>query len=1134
MKRVLTFLLLGMWLGALQPELSPAQSWMDPAWGFRRPVAIANTSGITLTDYQVRVTLDAAFDFAKARADGSDVRCTAADGSTQIPFWIESWDVAGTKAILWTKVPSIPSGGTTIYLYYGNSAASSASDGSATFMLFDDSWLGGIDNLNPVQTSTQSWWESVASYPMLFEDTSFPDRPRFHMLYDGHDRIGHAKGYTTSPDLVHWTAYDNGLTGSDRVNPIMGVGYHGNSQFAWGDAIKIGSTYHMFPSSGPGTTVHAQSSDLVQWTDRFGGTVSYDALVSSDPSGIGTGVAILKQPDGITPVIVDGKYWMVYAHGFSAGYMYLAYTDAGGDLLSWTTCYSGNPVLAPSGWEGSGLWTPSFVKVGDAYYIYYQAGSPFRIGFAKAPAVSGGNAVRPDATTWTKSANNPVITNTHGWDNGFCQDPTLRCFDGTYYLFYTGDPPWTNGFATSSSPEGPWIQYGAQQSSPAQWARSGNPGVSNGVISFAMGQSVQSVSEFSPGCAVGFRARFYSNPSKYKWGGFMKGNGAPLLLIETLGDGSNQTDLTLTTYASSRSFVSLGPPPGTYHNYEIAWLSSVAREFTDHAATPTGSLTSGIPSVTLPVQFTNNSGNGDPLHTVDVDWMYVRKYNEPEPGILLGAEEAGLQSVQLFVNSIPSIAAASQIYPGSTWRATASPPLYQGADDWSVWGGQSLSVYAVPSVGVTIGASDMTFEWDPAVLALQGVDFTGSVFTGSYLAFAAWDRLGTTNKVRINASLVSPHNAQTKSGDYLARLDFTLNKPGHSLITAAVADFRFYNPDYTQSTEPVTQHSAELKAYLGDVASSGVTTVADGKLDINDLSPWSTSYWSGVDGYAPGMANYKAKYDIGPTMDGTIFALPAHKVSNVLTPGPDGKIDFEDLMIFAMTYGASQRGQLPKTSVKQESPIVVVLGSDAAGSTETRVPVRITGGVGDVRALSLTVAGQFGTFLGVEKGSLLSSYTTPVTIMARSQGNRVFVDMAVMGLSNPGLASDGDLFVLRFEGSAHVGIASAEFRNSQNKALEVTLDGANGQVPVSFELSQNYPNPFNPRTGIRYQVPGASDVKITVYDMLGREVSVLVNERKLPGNYEASFDGSGLASGVYYYRLTAGSFVQTRAMMLVK
>jgi hypothetical protein len=83
-------------------------------------------------------------------------------------------------------------------------------------------------------------------------------------------------------------------------------------------------------------------------------------------------------------------------------------------------------------------------------------------------------------------------------------------------------------------------------------------------------------------------------------------------------------------------------------------------------------------------------------------------------------------------------------------------------------------------------------------------------------------------------------------------------------------------------------------------------------------------------------------------------------------------------------------------------------------------------------------------------------------------------------------------------------------------------------------LLQNYPNPFNPTTVVRYQLPVASDVRLSVYDLLGREVAVLVNERKPAGLYSVDFAGNGLASGVYIYRIVAGNFVSTRKMILMK
>jgi hypothetical protein len=89
-------------------------------------------------------------------------------------------------------------------------------------------------------------------------------------------------------------------------------------------------------------------------------------------------------------------------------------------------------------------------------------------------------------------------------------------------------------------------------------------------------------------------------------------------------------------------------------------------------------------------------------------------------------------------------------------------------------------------------------------------------------------------------------------------------------------------------------------------------------------------------------------------------------------------------------------------------------------------------------------------------------------------------------------------------------------------------------APQEFSLAQNSPNPFNPTTVISYQLPVAGNVRLAVFDLLGREVAVLVNEMKEEGNHTVQFDAGGLASGAYIYRIEAGSSVQTKRMMLLK
>ena len=89
-------------------------------------------------------------------------------------------------------------------------------------------------------------------------------------------------------------------------------------------------------------------------------------------------------------------------------------------------------------------------------------------------------------------------------------------------------------------------------------------------------------------------------------------------------------------------------------------------------------------------------------------------------------------------------------------------------------------------------------------------------------------------------------------------------------------------------------------------------------------------------------------------------------------------------------------------------------------------------------------------------------------------------------------------------------------------------------VPLSFVLDQNFPNPFNPATRIRYQVPEATWVTLKVFDFLVRNLSTLVNERKPVGSYTVTFDGLGLASGVYFYQFLAGAHAVSRAMLLIR
>ena len=134
----------------------------------------------------------------------------------------------------------------------------------------------------------------------------------------------------------------------------------------------------------------------------------------------------------------------------------------------------------------------------------------------------------------------------------------------------------------------------------------------------------------------------------------------------------------------------------------------------------------------------------------------------------------------------------------------------------------------------------------------------------------------------------------------------------------------------------------------------------------------------------------------------------------------------------------------------------------------------------------------------------------------------------------PMIISNGDLGAI---------VVWQDFRNGSNSDIYETGFNISGLVsnnnevsiiPDEFKLSQNYPNPFNPSTSINYSIPTASNVKITIYDALGKSVNVLVNQNQLSGNYNIMWNASNLPSGVYIYKIEAGSFTDAKKMILIK
>lgn len=163
---------------------------------------------------------------------------------------------------------------------------------------------------------------------------------------------------------------------------------------------------------------------------------------------------------------------------------------------------------------------------------------------------------------------------------------------------------------------------------------------------------------------------------------------------------------------------------------------------------------------------------------------------------------------------------------------------------------------------------------------------------------------------------------------------------------------------------------------------------------------------------------------------------------------------------------------------------------------------------------TLVAAGGWGTATTIES---YTKFSAPLEYFSEEMPDTAWIWMTA-GQGDNDTVHLGTSFViddLAFEGSA-------------------TAIDEKGATPATFALHQNYPNPFNPSTVIRFEIPQATRVRLSVYNLLGQELAVLVDEQRPAGAYEQRFGAAGLPSGTYFYRIEAGSNVQVRKMTVVK
>lgn len=364
---------------------------------YRRAVQISHPgSEATVSEYQVDIKLDGSFDFTKAAGDGHDLRVTAADGTTPIPFWIETWNPAESTASIWVKVPSIPVAGTTVYLYYGNNSATTP---TATPVPVPPTGPFTKDSNNPqVISGGPSCWRGSKT-PELLPENMVMSGATYYLVAT--DRQCDAGGI----DLLSAPSPDGPWTFDKRI--LTRADLH-----AQGEARDVLDSPHL---------VQDGTNWYLFYSHFYGAAPYWDRASRRAPIGLA------ESTNGI-----DGQYRQINPNVLPAG-----------GTGSWDAGRVCEPYVlrTPSGWV--------MVYMGDASAA---GGFTEQVGIATSTNGIGG--------PYVKSPANPVLAfgRPGSFDAGTVADPWVYDFNGTYYIGYAASPAkerWNATYATTTD----WLTF---------------------------------------------------------------------------------------------------------------------------------------------------------------------------------------------------------------------------------------------------------------------------------------------------------------------------------------------------------------------------------------------------------------------------------------------------------------------------------------------------------------------------------------------------------------------------------------------------------------------------------------------------------------------------------------------------
>jgi hypothetical protein len=334
------------------------------------------------------------------------------------------------------------------------------------------------------------------------------------------------------------------------------------------------------------------------------------------------------------------------------------------------------------------------------------------------------------------------------------------------------------------------------------------------------------------------------------------------------------------------------------------------------------------------------------------------------------------------------------------------------------------------------------------------------------------------------------------------------------------------------SNDPV---SGTLNYILGDFAGTG-----DNLVNVTDLSALANAY-----GRQDGQPNYNALVDVGPTSDLTVDGLPE----------TDNRIQFQDLLMFALTFGAYQVGapapELLAADVPGSAPELEV-ALERLGGDRFRARLLLAGNPGTLKGVHAILAHPGaavesvtrGSLLGAQAGEVFFTHLRDEEVEGAGRARGVGIHLAILG-EEIAIHGQGELATIVFRGdAAGLALAHVDLRDLGNRSLggqtPAAIEEPAAALPIAAEFLGAQPNPFNPATTLRFRLPAAERVTLRIYDVSGQLVATLLDAASLPAGEHAiawngrDAGGSAASSGIYFARFAAGSFAAGERIVLLK